>query len=99
MIGFLKHLYNKLTGKKYFLNFVGYGIFNEKYWHCTAGRIEILVDDQPYAIDELSYFTDKTEEMYDFREKWDFKYVDKKILNDIKEKVEKDFKLQTTNED
>ena len=67
---------------KYFLSFVEEGIFNPKYQEYTAGRMEIWDDVSQYDIDEIRFFT-KDKDFWKFREKWDFKEVEKKQLDII----------------
>ncbi len=82
----------KKKKKKYFLNFV------EEFWRGqivkTMGRVEVYDDTEKYAIEEIRWGTDKVEEFSKFREKWDFKDVDKKILNKIRKIIKKKFLLK-----
>lgn len=79
----------KVKNKKYFLSFV------EEFWQGqivkTMGRVEVCVDDEQYAIEEIRWATDSTEEFSEFREKWDFKDVDQKTLDKIRKTLDKKF--------
>lgn len=76
--------------KEYFFNFIEEAIFNPKYSGYVAERIEIWDDQHGYGIEEIRFFTKKSEEWEKFRNKWDFKEVDdaqiEKIKNIVKEK-------------
>lgn len=84
---------------QYFLNFVEEGIFNERYieHQYVGGRMEIWVDDQPYAIDEIRFLTNK-KSWFEFRDQWDFKEVDKKTLVKLSRKIKKDYFKPLENE-
>lgn len=76
----------------YFLSFV------EEFWEVkpeyaswSIGRVEIHVDTEQWAIDELRFATPTTKEWIDFRDEWDFKEIDdlekfKKLLAKFKVK-------------
>ena len=85
---------------KYFISFIEEGIFNPKYEGYVGGRCEIYAPGQEYyAIEEIRFFTkDKT--WYDFREKWDFKEVTKKKLDELRKIInEKYYTIPTENSD
>ncbi len=79
---------------KYFVNFV------EEFWTPNAdfgglkiredindwhlGRIEILVDDYEYDIDEIRFFT-KDPSFDKFRDEWDFKDINAKQLDKLEQ--------------
>jgi len=75
--------------KKYFLNFV------EEFWKGqivkTMGRVEVYTKSRKYAIEEMRWGTNRVEEFLDFREKWDFKEVNKKTLDKIRERLKNEF--------
>ena len=78
--------------KKYFLSFV------EEFWQGqivkTMGRVEVSVEDEPYAIEEMRWGTNKASEFSKFRDKWDFKEVDKDVLDQIRKTLEEKFLIK-----
>jgi len=77
--------------KKYFLSFVEEMVLNPNYQGYVGGRIEVYVENQEYAVEEIRFFTKKIEKFYRFRKKWDFKVVSLKKLNTIRKTARKRF--------
>ncbi len=87
----------------YFVSFVeefwspGADIFGAKVredigdWH--NGRIEIRVDDYEYDIEEIRFFT-KSPSFVKFRDKWDFKDINAKQLDEL-ERITKKYYQNT----
>ena len=75
---------------KYFLSFIEEGIFDPKYEDYVGGRIEIWTDN-PWADDEFRFLTKRTEGWGEFRNKWDFKDVSRKQLEEVKKTVKEKF--------
>jgi hypothetical protein len=79
----------------YFLSFIEEGFVGviDK----TLGRIEAYSNKEPgeYAIDELRFLFQnsafKNKEFTIFREKWDFKNVREKELNEVKKIIQENF--------
>lgn len=77
--------------KKYFISFVEEGVLNPDYEGYVAGRVEVSVDGIVYAVEEIRFLTDKQEEYYKFRAKWDFQYVNEGQLVEIRETIKEKF--------
>lgn len=77
--------------KKYFISFVEEGIFNPDYRGYVAGRVEVSVEEEFYAVEEIRFLTNKRDEYYEFREKWDFKDVNQKELDEIRMTIEEKY--------
>jgi hypothetical protein len=67
---------------KYFITFTEEGIFNPNYFDYTGGRMEVYIESEPYAINEIRFFTNK-KDWWKFRDKWECKEVDKKTLDKV----------------
>ena len=52
---------------RYYIGFVEEIIMNEKYFNYIAGRCEVRVDEEQYAINEYRFFTNK-KSFYKFRD-------------------------------
>ena len=86
--------------KEYFINFI------EEFWmpgtdiagakvrddigDFHTGRIEVYVEDEQYDIDEIRFFT-KDPDFYKFRNKWDFKDINAKQLEEIRKIVKEKY--------
>ena len=70
--------------KKYFVSFIEEGILNPDYKGYVAGRVEVNLEGAVYAVEEIRFLTDKRDEFYRFREKWDFKDVDQEELDEVR---------------
>ena len=77
--------------KKYFLSFIEEAIFNPKYEGYRGGRLEVYVNDEPYAIEEIRFFTKNVEEFIEFRDKWDFQEVPARKLKEIRQAIKEKF--------
>jgi len=72
---------------KYFLSFV------EEYWPGQIPkymcRIEVYEkpEKSPYATEEIHFCTDREDDYYDFRNKWDWKTVSKKKLGRVRKEA------------
>ncbi len=62
-----------------------------KYDNWTAGRMEVRTYDEQYAIEEKRFCTPKSEEWFKFMKQYDGKWVDKIILEQIKETLKEKF--------
>ena len=78
-----------MKNKKYFLSFI------EEFWQGqkvkTMGRVEVYIEDEQYAIEEIRWGTDKVEEFSKFRDKWDFEDVGQKTLDKIRKTLDEKF--------
>lgn len=83
----------KVLGRRYFISFIEECIQNPEFYDYVGGRIEITdeLSDRFYATNEIRFFTNKIDEFYDFRERWDFKTVSKKKLVYIEKITEEKF--------
>lgn len=74
---------------KYFLSFVEefWPGIKPEYQDWCIGRVEIYIDTEQWAIDELRFATPNTKEWQDFREEWDFKDIEN--LEEFKLKLKK----------
>ena len=77
--------------KPYFISFIEEAIMSPKHKEYIAGRIEVWEESQPYDIEEIRFFTKKLDEYFEFRDKWDFKDVRKKGLDEIRRIATEDF--------
>jgi len=77
--------------KKYFLSFVEEMVLNPNYQGYVGGRIEVYVENQEYAVEEIRFFTKKIKEFDKFREKWDFQEVSASDLEEIKKIIQEKF--------
>lgn len=68
---------------KFFVSFIEEGIMNPDYQGYIGGRIEIWVDDYEYDIDEIRFLTKDIKGFYKFRNKWDFKDINAKRLDEL----------------
>ena len=50
--------------KLYFISFTEEGIFNPDYLNYIGGRIEIYVEEEQYAINEIRFLTKKLDEFH-----------------------------------
>ncbi len=85
-----------MNTERYFISFVEEGIFNPSFKDFVGGRIEVSDNelDVPYpVIQEIRFFT-KDKDYWKFREKWNFKNVSKKQLDNIKEIVKSRFQVK-----
>ena len=78
--------------KKYFVSFIEEGIFNPKYEGWVGGRVEVYSPEEPYAIEEIRFFTKRSEEWYNYRERWDFKDITKKQLTELRRTIEEKYR-------
>lgn len=76
--------------KKYFLNFIEEGIMNTDYEGYVGGRVEVWVEESEYDIDEIRFFT-KSPDWYEFRERWDFKEVTRKKLDELRKIIKEKY--------
>lgn len=76
--------------KKYFLNFIEEGIMNTDYEGYVGGRVEVWVEESEYDIDEIRFFT-KATDWYEFRERWDFKEVTRKKLDELRKIIKEKY--------
>ena len=75
----------------FFLSFIEEGV-NPKYKGYTEGRIEVYTDDKEHAIEEIRFFTNK-KSWNSFRDKWDFKEVTKKELDNLRDIIKERFNV------
>ncbi len=78
--------------KNIYLNFIEEGIMNPKYWGYRGGRIEVILPKEEYSSEEIRFFTKKSEEFEEFRDKWDMKYITKTQLGLVKTIVKNMFR-------
>jgi hypothetical protein len=77
--------------KKYFLSFVEEGIANPDYEGYVAGRVEVSIDNESYAVEEIRFLTDKQEDFYEFMGVWDFQYVNEGQLVEIRDTIKEKY--------
>ncbi len=78
--------------KEYTLSFVEEIIQNPKYKGWVAGRMEVLrPDESAYSIDEIRFFTPRTEEWIKFVDEYDCKDIDKAGLDKVTEIIKEKF--------
>lgn len=72
--------------------------FIEEFWQMKPqykdyiiGRVEVYGPKDFYASEEIRFRTDKQDEFYKFREKWDFKDISKRELIQIRAIVREKF--------
>jgi len=72
--------------RTYFVSFIGESIMNPAFYGYVGGRIEVTPSDTKtgYASEEIRFLTKRVEEFETFRDKYDFKDVDKKTLDTIR---------------
>lgn len=72
-----------------YLSFIEEAV-NQDYEGYVGGRVEVWGDGQ-YAEEEIRFFTDKREEFWEFREVWDFEYVNDWMLKHLRRKIEGEY--------
>ncbi len=82
---------NFYTPEGFFLSVVEEAVMNPDYAGYIGGRVEVYDNHSPYNIEEVRFFTRKTEEFYKFREEIDFKQVSYKELQEIKQHIRQEF--------
>jgi len=74
-----------MKDKRYFISII------EEYWDGQVinhvGRVEVYVDDEEYAIEEIRFATNDTDSWYTFSEKWDYKRITETELKYIKKQI------------
>lgn len=65
-----------------------------KYDGYIGGRIEVYDNEKnsPYASEEIRFFTKKQDEFNKLREKWEFKNLDEKKLDKLKNHVGENYR-------
>ena len=83
--------------KTYFLSFVEefWPDIDPKYKDYVVGRVEVYDDEHDYDIDEIRFFTNK-KSWNSFRDKWDFKEVTKKELDNLRDIIKERFNVHIT---
>jgi len=78
-----------MRGKTFFLSFIEEGILNRDFEGYVCGRVEVyeIDSDNQYAIEEIRFFTNKQDEYYRLRERWDFEDVTAKGLERLRAKI------------
>lgn len=76
---------------KYFVSFIEEFVMNPPYPSYIMGRIEVYKQDEPYAFDEIRFFTRKVRKFNEFREIWDMKEITKRELISIEQTVKRDY--------
>jgi hypothetical protein len=75
----------------YFISFIEEGILNSEYEGYVGGRVEVYNDDvSEWAIEEIRFWT-KDKGWYKFREKWDFRGVNKRQLDRLRATIKKKY--------
>lgn len=75
---------NKEKRERFWVSFV------EEFWPGQRPkvmcRIEVYekLEKSPYTTEEIHFCTDRKEDYYDFREKWDWKTISKKNLEKVR---------------
>jgi len=77
--------------KPYFVSFIEEAVMNLKYRDYIAGRIEVYKDPAVYDIEEIRFFTNKQDEYFKFRDRWDFEDVSQAELDELRKTAEEDF--------
>ncbi len=82
----------KKKDKKYTLSFVEEIIQNPKYKGWAGGRVEVLKPKEgSYSVDEIRFFTPRTDEWAKFVDEYDCKDVDKAELDKVTKIVRNKF--------
>ena len=76
------------------VSFVEEFIFDPAYADYVAGRIEVY-GDGPYAEREIRFFTKRTDEFYEFRDKWDLKDLTEKQLKRFEREVQERYQEES----
>ncbi|MBU1988190.1 MAG: hypothetical protein KKD94_01780 [Nanoarchaeota archaeon] len=82
----------KKINKEYMLWFVEEAIYDPKYKDWAGGRMEVHKPDKsPYSIDEIRFFTPRSDEWKKFRNEYDGKDVDKIELDKVTKTIKENF--------
>lgn len=77
--------------KEYSISFIEEGVLNPDYRGYVAGRVEVGVENEPYAVEEIRFLTDRREEFHAFREKWDLRDVNQEQLDEIRNAIKEKY--------
>jgi hypothetical protein len=77
----------------YFVSFVGEAVMNRDFADYIAGRTEVTpsVSVTGYPTEEIRWLTKRVDEFEAFRDKWDFKDVNQKTLDMIRDTTARKF--------
>jgi len=75
--------------KTFFLSFVEEYVMDPAFFEYVAGRVEVyeIGSDNPYAIEEIRFFTNKLSAYHKLRDRYDFEDVTAKGLERLRAKV------------
>jgi len=78
-----------MKGPTYFLSFVEEAVMNPNYEGYVGGRIEVYDNgsDNPYAIEEIRFFTKKLSAYHKLRDRYDFEDVTAKGLERLRKAI------------
>jgi len=76
----------------FWLSFVEEGVLNNSYEGYVGGRVEVYSKGNDYSIEEIRFFTNK-KSWNSFRDKWDFKEVTKKELDNLRDIIKERFNV------
>lgn len=76
---------------KYFISFIEEFVQDPLYQGYIGGRIEVYKRDEPYACNEIRFFTHKVRKFRAFRDRWDMKNITWQKMVYIEWKVKQDF--------
>lgn len=89
----------KKRNKEYTLSFVEEIIQDPKYKGWVGGRIEVLKpNESSYSVDEIRFFTPRTDEWAKFVDEYDCKDVDKAELDKVTKIIKEKFYQVVENE-
>jgi len=83
-----------MTSNLKMVSFVEEFIFDPALADYVGGRIEVW-GDGPYAEREIRFFTKRTDEFYEFRDKWDLKDLTEKQLKRFEREVRAKYLKET----
>ena len=77
-----------MKGKTFFLSFVEEAVMHPAYFDYVGGRIEVYeIDSNPYAIEEIRFFTNKLSAYHKLRDRIDFEDVTAKGLERLRKAI------------
>ena len=76
------------------VSFTEEGIFDPRYKDWAGGRMEVYAAGEQYAIDEIRFFTPRTKEWEDFRDKYELHWLDKTTYGEVVETLRKRFYIR-----
>jgi hypothetical protein len=78
---------------KYSISFTEESVMNPKYHDYIGGRMEVYVENEPFNVEEVRFFTKDIKGFNKFREKWECKDVSQEELDKLKDIITNSFSL------